>query len=521
MKHRQTDFDAVVIGAGHNGLITAAYLARHGVSTLLVEARHMVGGTAASEMFAGTVANICNCDHLTFRTTPVSDELRLTEHGLDYIDVEPAQINGDWSTQRFWPIYKDVDRTLDALNRVHPDAVDGYRRYARTMVPLARLVLDAAARPPSRSGLLATVARRGGRGVPALLRYSRMSAAAVLREFFDDDSVIGPALVEGPVVWGVSPETPGTGLGAMSYALRHASTVGRPRGGSGKVPEAILSSFLGSGGVLRLNTRVVAINCERDHVGSVHMSDNTTVTARVVVSACSPHDTFVRWLRHPPPGATKMINRWREMPIQDGYESKIDAVITELPKLTGLDTDMMREFGGDDVAPTTVISPSSTELHRGAQLLANGQTMPRMALLVNVPSTIDSTLAPPGRHVFSLEALYTPYALNGGWPNSTEPQRWLDQFATLVQPGFMSSIETWRAVTPVDYESDFHLPRGHATSFAGGPIAAFFGKPQELTRYRTSIKGLYLTGAATFPGAGVWGSSGRNAALTVIRDCFE
>jgi phytoene dehydrogenase-like protein len=85
----------------------------------------------------------------------------------------------------------------------------------------------------------------------------------------------------------------------------------------------------------------------------------------------------------------------------------------------------------------------------------------------------------------------------------------------------MSSIETWRAVTPLDYESDFHLPRGHATSFAGGPIAAFFGKPQELTRYRTSIKGLYLTGAATFPGAGVWGSSGRNAALTVIRDWFQ
>lgn len=520
MRPRQTDFDAVVIGAGHNGLITAAYLARHGVSTLLVEARHIVGGTAASESFADTVANICNCDHLTFRTTPVSEELNLASHGLEYIDVEPSQINGDWTTQRFWPMYHEVDRTLDALNRVHPASVAGYRKYARAMVPLARLVLAAAAEPPSRRGLLATVAKRGGRGVPALLRYSRMSAADVLREFFDDDAVIGPALVEGPVVWGVSPETPGTGLGAMSYALRHASKVGRPRGGSGKVPEAILSSYLVHGGILRLNTRVVAINCENERVNSVQMSDNTTVTTRVVVSACNPHDTFVRWLRNPPPGASKMIARWRDAAHQDGYESKIDAVISDLPRLSGLDTDLVRELGGDDIAPTTVISPSPSELHRGAQLLANGQTMPRMAMLVNVPSTIDDSLAPRGQHVFSLEALYTPYALSGGWSGSNEPQRWLDQFAGLVQPGFLSSIEKWRVVTPVDYETDFHLPRGHATSFAGGPIAAFLGRPKELTRYRTNVKGLYLTGAATFPGAGVWGSSGRNAALTVIRDSF-
>ena len=88
-----TDVDAVVIGAGHNGLVTAAYLARAGLSTLLVEAREQVGGTAASEPFAGATVNICNCDHLTFRTTPVIEELGLAEHGLEYLDVEPAQHN--------------------------------------------------------------------------------------------------------------------------------------------------------------------------------------------------------------------------------------------------------------------------------------------------------------------------------------------------------------------------------------------------------------------------------------------
>jgi phytoene dehydrogenase-like protein len=127
-------------------------------------------------------------------------------------------------------------------------------------------------------------------------------------------------------------------------------------------------------------------------------------------------------------------------------------------------------------------------------------------------------VSPPGRHVFSLEALYTPYSFTDGWTSRTEPERWLTQFGSLVQPGFLDSIVDWRVVTPAEYESDFHLPRGHATSFAGGPIAAFLGTTPELTRYHTPIKGLYLTGAATFPGAGVWGASGRNAALTIIKE---
>ncbi len=100
--HRATDFDAIVIGAGHNGLVCAAYLARGGLRTLLVEARDSVGGTAASEPFAGGTVNICNCDHITFRTTPVIDELGLADHGLRYVDMEPATINMTWGDERAW-----------------------------------------------------------------------------------------------------------------------------------------------------------------------------------------------------------------------------------------------------------------------------------------------------------------------------------------------------------------------------------------------------------------------------------
>lgn len=503
-----TDYDAIVIGAGHNGLVTAAYLARHGLSTLLIEARDDVGGTAATETFAGARVNICNCDHLAFRTTPISEELGLEAHGLRYIDVEPPQVNMDWSSQRPWEIWHDVDRTLESLAHSHPDAVDGYRKYIKTMLPVARLITDAATHRPTRTSLAGSVIRRGGAGAATMLKMSRMSAVDVMRQFFDNEAVIGPAMVEGPVVWGLSPETPGTGLGAISFALRHLARVGRPVGGSGALPQALLASFLEAGGMLRTGTRVVGIVCEGQRVSAVQTQDGATMTSRIVVSACDPRRTFVTWLKNPPARAQSMIQRWEQSQPEEGYESKIDAITTTAPRLANYEA----------VASTIVISPSVAELHRGAQLLREGRMMPRMALLANTPSIVDDSLAPHGQHVFSLEALFTPYSFVDGWTSTEEPERWLRQWALLAEPGFMESLVQWRAVTPVDYEKDFHLPKGHATSFAGGPLAAFLGSTPELTRYRTPISGLYLTGAATFPGAGVWGSSGRNTAHTILKE---
>ncbi|NBU38670.1 MAG: NAD(P)/FAD-dependent oxidoreductase [Actinobacteria bacterium] len=178
LNRANTDFDAIVVGAGHNGLTCAAYLARHGVRTLLLEARHSVGGTAASESFDGATVNICNCDHLTFRTTPIAEELDLASHGLSYIDMTPSQINGDWESRRFWGLHHDVEETVESLANVHPAAAAGYRRYARDTVPVARLITEAANNPPTRGSLLTHVMRRGGKGVARMTRSS--SGCAIL-----------------------------------------------------------------------------------------------------------------------------------------------------------------------------------------------------------------------------------------------------------------------------------------------------------------------------------------------------
>lgn len=522
---RPTDVDAIVIGAGHNGLVCAAYLAKAGLRTMLLEARASVGGTAASERFADATVNICNCDHITFRTTPVIEELGLRDHGLAYLDVEPAQVNVPWSGGPAWPMWKDLDRTLDALGESYPGEVEGYRRYMKAAAPAVRLVFDAANDPPSFGGLTKKVLAKGGKGVSTLLRWSRRSAADVMREFFSADGVQSPALATGPMVWGISPETPGSGLGALTYAIRHVGTLGRPVGGSGQVPDTLLAAFQAAGGELRTSSPVAAVTCEGSAVRGVTLADSTEITARIVVSACNPHDTFLRWLTNAPPQADRLIERWRHVPQDEGYESKIDAIIAELPRLKALPDPVAQRLGDLAAVGTTIVAPSLADMHRGHALIAKGEVLDRPAMLVNIPTALDPSMGPDAgdptvarpRHVFSLEALYTPYSLRGGWASSTEPRRWLEQYATLVEGDFLSGLGEWRAMTPDRYEREFHLPAGHATSFAGGPLAALLNKNPELTRYRTPVEGLYLTGAATFPGAGVWGASGRNAALTVLR----
>ena len=227
--------------------------------------------------------------------------------------------------------YHSVDATLDSIAATHPTEVDGYRRYLHDALPAVRLVMSAANEPPTATGLVRRAVNARGRGVATLLQWSRRSAADVMREYFRTDALQAPGMVIGPMVWGVSPEFTGTGLGALTYAFRHVGTVGRPVGGSGEVPRTLLAAFESAGGVLRVSTSVRAITCEGTAVRGVVLSDGTEVTADVIVSACNPHDTFLHWLTDPPPRARRLIDRWRAIPHADGYESKIDAVLDRVP----------------------------------------------------------------------------------------------------------------------------------------------------------------------------------------------
>jgi phytoene dehydrogenase-like protein len=340
----------------------------------------------------------------------------------------------------------------------------------------------------------------------------------VVRSFFTHEALRAPVVTTGPAVWGLSPETPGTGLGAVGYAMKHLVPVGRPIGGSGALPAAVQGALVAAGGRVRTGALVEEILVEGRRTRGVRVGGGEVIEAPTVVVATDPRRAIVEWLSGTPAGVHEWRQIWQRRPVGEGYESKVDAVITSRPRYLRFSDDVLARHGvSEPLLPTTIVSPSLAEITTAHLAMARGEVARNPMFYVNVPSVLDSTMRATDGDVFSLEVLYTPYRVRGGWAGSTEPDRWLDRFAALVEPGWRSSVARYRTVTPPVLEEEFHLVRGHAPSFAGGPLAALAGRDSELTRYETPISGLFLTGAATFPGAGVWGASGRSAAAVILR----
>lgn len=514
-----SDADVIVVGGGHNGLICAAYLARAGFDTLLVEARAEVGGCASTVSDLGARFNICNCDHTMIRAMPIIDELDLAAYGLSYLEAEAGFVNVFYDGAEPWPCFHESEQLLDVLAEVYPNQVDGYRRYLADALPVTELVIEMGRTKPSARRLLATAAGRRGRGVARLLDWSRRSVDDVFSDYFDDWHLTMPAISTGPTVWGVAPSTPGTGLAAGLYALRHLVRTGRPVGGSGALTDAIRASFERAGGRVRCNSRVERLVVADGRVHAVRLDDGSELRATAVVAACDPQRVFVDWIDETPPAARRLINRWRAAPVPDGYESKVDAVIPGPPRFLAADALAAHSPEVNFADSTMVISPSPEQLTAAHAERSRGRVGELPTMLVNAPSVLDPSMrTAEGSHVLSVEVLFTPYTLAGGWPDSGEPQRWLDVLAGLVEPGALNTISAWRAMTPDRYESEFSMHRGHTPAYAGSPLASLFGRRAELTRYRSPIGGLYLSGAGTFPGAGVFGAAGRNAADVVQRD---
>jgi phytoene dehydrogenase-like protein len=507
------DHDAIVVGGGHNGLVCAAYLAKGGLDVLVVEGRQETGGCAATVDALGVRVNICNCDHILVRGTPILEELNLAEHGLRYLNLSPHIAALPWDGSAPWFAFHEIERTLESLTVGHADQVEGYGRWMSDALPAVDLILGVTNEIPTPANAARAVLAAGGRGVARLLRWNRMSAEQVLREYLTDEALMSTILATAPTVWGLAPNTPGTGLATVNFAMRHRIPPGRPVGGSGSFPDAVRAAFEAAGGTVMCGRWVDRIVVSGGNVTGVRFRDGETASAPIVVGAVDPYRIFVEWLD----GTVPEKERWAARAGDHGYESKIDAVLDSVPRVRGFDEATLARHGVDDaLVPTLTVAPPLAEMARNQAMLSQGLVGERPVLYINVPSVLDPSLRVDGRHVFSLETLFTPYRLSGGWAGSAEPSRWLGLVGSLMEPGFEESIEQWRHLGPCQYEAEFGMRSGYATSFAGGPLAAVAGRPRELTRYSTSIRGLYLTGAATFPGAGVWGAAGRNAANAIL-----
>jgi phytoene dehydrogenase-like protein len=509
------EVDAVVVGAGHNGLICAAYLARAGMRPLVLEARSVIGGCAATVDALGARVNVCNCDHLLIQTTPIVDELALADHGLDYLEVRPSLVGLGYEGEA-WLVHHDPEHTLEGLARTHPGSVAGYRRYLDAALPAARLVFDVAHRVPTLRTAAAVTAARRGRGVGTLLRWSRASALEVLRAFDLDDDLVATALVIGPGLWGASPAAPGTGLGALALATRHVARTRRPRGGSGGLPAALHSALTAHGGRIRCGASVARLLVGGGRVRGVELTDGEVIPTSTVVASTAPNLPLGEWIDGEAVSA-RHRRRWSRLPRPQGFQSKIDAIIEGRPTLPRLEAHPQHGPGLDPLAATVASAPPPDGLVLAHARWKAGRVPDRPAILTNVPSVLDPEMRTVGGdHVLSIEVLGTPYQLAWGWPSSDEPDRWLRVWGGLTDGDTVGRVRARRVVLPPDLETELTLPNGFPSAFGGSPLDAVRGRPRELTRYVTPIVGLYVGGAGAFPGAGIWGAAGRNVAQVVL-----
>ena len=512
-------YDAIVIGAGHNGLVCAAYLQRAGFSVAVVEAADRIGGAAANREFhPGFSAPLAA--HLLHGLHPgVISELRLARHGFELaagnlrttgLSPDGAHFTMSGPGGNHWPA-----GCSEADTRALPRFLAQTRRFAGALAPFLR-------RTPPRLGTgawrdyaglarLAWAVRRLGRDeMREFLRIAAMNIADLLEETFENDIIKGTLAFDAVLGARLGPRSPNS-VFSLLYRLtgetaRAQGAIGVPKGGMAGLIDA-LARAAGDADI-RLASPVARILVEHDRAVGVALEGGEELAAPCVVSSADPKRTFLSLL-----GAehldTGFVRRVRNIRMQ-GVAAKLILALDGLPEFRGLPADA--------VGQRLVISPGIDYLETAFNACKYGNFSDAPAIEITVPSIHDPSLAPEGKHVLSAIVQYAPYDLERGW----ESQR--DNFARTAiatisnyAPGLADRIIARQVVTPLDLERHLGMTGGHWHHGEIAPDQMFMLRPVPgWAQYRTPLAGLYLCGAGTHPGGGVTGAPGMNAAREII-----
>ena len=520
-------YDAVLVGAGHNGLVCAAYLARAGLSVLVLERREIVGGAAVTEeLFPGFRFDSCahrlgNLDRRVVR------DLGLGGHGLEVRRPDLAVLaplpGGDHLA-----IWRDPDKTVEEIRRHSPDDAARWSRFGAAMAPAVRFLGHVAAAtppelPPAASrDLLAfmelglRLRRTGRRQMTEILRVLPMSAAELLDEWFESEPLRGLLAALGVTGLFLGPRAAGTaylllgGLSPDAEVLRPTELV---TGGMGRLTEALASAALANGAVFRTGVEVERIRTTEGKVTGVVLSDGEEIDAARVVSNADPKRTFLG-LVEPTELDPEFVRKVKRVRTRGAF-AKVHLALAELPR-----------FDGTAVRPDLLeglirISPSLDYLERAYDDAKYGKVSRSPYLEAVIPSLTDPTLAPPGQHAMSVYVQYAPYQLGEGpWDAHRREalgDRVVETLSTYA-PGIDETILDRHVSTPADLEDVYGLTGGCASHGEMALDQLFFMRPvPECAQYRTPVRDLYLCGAGTHPGGGVGGTAGYNAAREVLR----
>ncbi|MBI4512712.1 MAG: NAD(P)/FAD-dependent oxidoreductase [Gemmatimonadetes bacterium] len=523
---RSVRYDAIVIGGGHNGLVNAAYLARAGRRVLVLERRHIVGGaTVTEEVYPGFKYSVASYVVSLLRPEIIRD-LDLPAHGLEILPLQSTftpLANGDHLIR-----WADPDATRRELCRHSPRDAEAYEEFGRLMAQIAFAVKPLLGMvPPDPTSLdpreLRGVLRLGryfqrlgDEKFFALLKLMTMSSADFLDEWFESEPLKATLSASGTIGTFLGPRSPGTAYVLLHHYMGEIDGVfrawGFPRGGTGALSAAIAAAAQRFSAEIRTNAPVAQVIVKDSRAAGVVLEDGEEIEGRVVVSALDPKRTFLKLIepRHLPPDFADAIRRYKTR----GSSGKVNLALDELPSFTCL------PGPGPHLSGSISISPSLEYLERAYDDAKYGRWSRRPYLDILIPSLLDPTMAPPGKHVMSIFVQYVPYDLEGGWTDERREEFGDTVVETLAEyaPNILKGAILHRQVlTPWDLEETMGLTEGNIFHGELAPYQLFCLRPVPAwAKYRTPIRNLYLCGSGTHPGGGISGAPGRLAALTIL-----
>jgi phytoene dehydrogenase-like protein len=520
-------YDAVIVGAGHNGLVTAGYLAKAGLRTLAVERRDRAGGALATEEVAPGVRAPVAADGMGGLRAAVVRDLGLDSRGFRVVEPDVAAFapSADGPGLTLW---RDPARTAKELRTQRPRDAEAFLAFDRKVRSLASFLARVQAiEPPDLASaapadavrgltLLNALRQLGGPQIRETLRVLPMSVADLVGEGVADEALRGVLGARGIRYSAMGPRSAGTALNFLWDSAAGGGAAGRTvfaRRGPDALVEALVAAARGYGATLRCGVDVAAIRTRQSTVEGVVLANGEEIDARIVASSADPKQTLLRLLDPAELGPTL---GWRAEHIRmPGVVAKVTLLLDRLPTFGGVDDERLRG--------RIVVAPSLDGLERAFDDSKYGRISEHPYLEATIPTLCSPSLASEGKHVISALFQYAPRRLRDADWDEAARDRVVDMTVRTLEvyaPGIAESIVARHVVTPEDLEREYGLSGGHPMHGEHALDQVFAWRPLlGYARYRLAgIRGLYLCGAGAHPGGGVTGGPGRNAAQAILAD---
>jgi phytoene dehydrogenase-like protein len=521
-------YNAIIIGGGHNGLVTACYLAKAGWKVLVLEKRYLVGGACVTEeIFPGFKVSTAAYVNSLFRKEIIRD-LRLHDYGFEVLERSPSSFT-PYPDGRYLLLGPDASLNQREISKFSEKDAHNYPRYEAMLERVADVIEPTLAQTPpniTKPGLgdlwklygLGKAFRKLGPNIGEAIEILTGAARPILDRWFESEQLKSTLATDAVIGAMAAPSMPGTAYVLFHHVMGETNgkrgVWGYVRGGMGGLTQAIAKAATALGVEIRCNAEVARILLKDGRAAGVALADGTEIAAPVVASNADAHITFEKLVS---PG--KLPDDFAAAVKRIGYESatlKINVALSELPNFTACP--------GSEPGPhhrgTIHICPDLDTIERGFDDAKYGKPSAVPILECTIPSVVDNTVAPPGKHIMSMFIQYAPYKLKEGhWDQLKDS--FADRCFDLLNeyaPNFKKSVIDRQVLSPLDLERTFSLTGGNIFQGAMTPHQLFAFRPVPgYADHRTPIRGLYLCGSAAHPGGGVMGAAGLNAARVVLK----